>query len=199
MSNKTKTALFILVLLLPSILLAAMSDSKAMTEAKKIFGPMANIAQVRGPVDTYWTKQIGVQSKGCNKDFTAIGEGSNTWEAAFAAIPPGVVKGPYSGKVQLISIAWDDTGVTGFQWIIDGANLGLEITKDPVPLMLNVNVEWDTASGPQGVHVLCAWAKDAAGNIGRSKAIVVLLDQTKPSISTTIELLNKTGEPSTQR
>lgn len=191
--------LFVLVLLLPSILLAAMSDSKAMTEAKKLFGPMANIGQVRGPLDTYWTKQIGVQSKGCNKDFTALGEGLNTWEAAFFAIPPDAVKGPYSGKVRLISIAWDDTGVTAFQWIIDGTNLGLEITKDPVPMMMNIDVEWDTASGPQGFHVLCAYAKDAAGNIGRSKAIVVQLDQTKPSVSTTIELLNRTGTPSTQR
>lgn len=188
----------ILILTWSAYLLAAMSNEKALAEAKRLFGPQGNIAQRRGPLDTYWTKQVGVIGPGCAgtsakvpAPFFPLGEGPNLWEAAFFNVPTGVVVGPFSGMVTLESIAWDDVGVTGFQWIIDGTPLGPEIQRESIPGHIDIALEWDTKSGPQGIHVLCSAARDAAGNVGRSRPTMILLDQSKPSIANRIILKNK--------
>lgn len=176
-------------------LMAAMSDPAALAEAKKRFGNMAGIQTVRGVGDTYWTKQVGVNSPFCKNDFQVLGSGLNTWEAAFFQVPADTVKGPFAGDILLKNNAWDDVGVVSWQWIVDGKALGPELVFPAGQQMVQVELLWQTATGPQGLHTICGFAKDAAGNIGRTRAWVVLLDQTKPTIGTVINFNSPGGVP----
>jgi hypothetical protein len=77
------------------------------------------------------------------------------------------------------------SNVGSFQWIIDGQPLGPKLLPQGTA-PLEVSLIWDTASGPGGVHVLCAWETDLSGKVSRYAPIVILLDQTKPSIGNTV-------------
>jgi hypothetical protein len=62
----------------------AMSDSAAMTQAIKLWGPHGAIAKFRAVGATYWTTQIG-----CNdpiSGFLIVAQGTNTWDDAFAKV-----------------------------------------------------------------------------------------------------------------
>jgi hypothetical protein len=78
--------------------------------------------------------------------------------------PPTVsVTGPLdgasvSGAVTIAADATDDVAVAGVQFMLDGVNIGAEVTAAPYAL------PWNTATVPNGVHVLTAIARDAAGN-----------------------------------
>ncbi len=163
--------------LLPAILLvlamripvmAQMADSDAMIAAHAALGPQANIAQVRNWIDTYWTRQVGVKSVGCTLAFTPLATGLNTWDAAFLAMTatPPVVAGPFAGAGAIHLHAWDNVAVVGFTLVVDGANYP-EIVMPAAPVWA-VNFTIDTALLADGVHVLCAHARDAAGNVGAS-------------------------------
>jgi len=174
------------------LLYAAMSDSSAMTAARKLYGSIAMIDQIRGPSDTYWTKRVGVMSPGCRNNPTVLGQAQNTWDAAFAAIPVSAVLGPYRSVILLSANAWDNDAVAGFQFILDGLPLGQQITQTPAPTW-SVTLNWDTTLVTNGVHVLCAQATDRAGNMGQSNAMVILVDQTKLPVSTTLQLAQAAG------
>lgn len=197
MRPRTRWILGVVSILWASLtLLAAMSDPKALSETKRLFGSMGGIATVRAQGDTYWTKQVGVYSPGCRNDFQVLGSGLNTWEAAFFAVPADTIKGPFSGDILLKNYAWDNVGVTGWQWLVDGKALGPELVYPAGQQGVQVQLLWQTATGPQGLHTICGFAKDEAGNIGRTRAWVVLLDQTKPSIGTVIDFQTTGGIPS---
>ncbi len=121
-----------------------------------------------------------------------LGEGNYTWDAAFAAVPATAIKGPYSGIITLKAQGWDDRGVTGWQWILDGNSLGPEIIGPGTPT-LDVVTIWDTAMVPNGMHVLCASDHDADGNTSRGFAIVIRIDQTQPSIGTELRMIQGVG------
>jgi hypothetical protein len=84
-----------------------------------------------------------------------------------------------SGTTTLSAAATDFTGVTGVQFRLDGANLGAELTSAPYAW------NWNTTTTPDGVHVLGAVARDAAGNTTTAVqiAVTVLNTPIAPQIS----------------
>jgi chitodextrinase len=72
-----------------------------------------------------------------------------------------------SGTVTVSANASDNVGVTGVQFFLDGANLGLPLVSGPY------SVSWDSTSTTNGAHTLTAQARDAAGNVGNAVAMSV--------------------------
>jgi hypothetical protein len=62
------------------------------------------------------------------------------------------------GSITVQAIAFDNVGVVGVQFALDGVNLGAETTTAPYQL------PWDSGAAANGAHVLSAVARDAAGN-----------------------------------
>ena len=166
--------------------LQGMTDSRAMSVARSLWDQVAMIGHARNVFDTYWVKQVGVRSDGCKTDFTLLGSGPNTWDTAFAAVPMNIVKGPYSSTVTLRSAAWDDIAAVSLQFRLDGQPLGTEIANPAPGQLFNASIMWNTATVTNGIHSLCATARDASGNIGRGNAIVIEIDQSRASIATEI-------------
>ncbi len=88
-----------------------------------------------------------------------------------------------SGLTTVSANATDNVDVVGVQFKLDGANLGSE---QIFPFVL----VWDTATAPNGTHLLTAVARDAAGNSTTSKTVTVTLvnlssDVTPPTVSIT--------------
>ncbi|HET9594381.1 MAG TPA: peroxidase family protein [Anaeromyxobacteraceae bacterium] len=71
--------------------------------------------------------------------------------------------------------------VAGVQFLLDGNPLGAEDTTSPYA------TSWNTTTTPDGLHVLSARARDAAGNTATSAnvAVDVLNDSLAPSVSLT--------------
>jgi hypothetical protein len=74
------------------------------------------------------------------------------------------------GTVTLVANVADDTGVSSFKWLIDGAPLGEPIAIPPAV----IETPWDTTSVEPGIHVVSGEASDAAGNVG-TKSLSVLV------------------------
>lgn len=89
------------------------------------------------------------------------------------ATPPTVsVTSPTSGAqlsgfVTLTATAADNVGVSGVQFLLDGADLGVEDTNAPY------TISWDTIPTSNGSHTLTARARDAAVNITVSSPVNV--------------------------
>jgi len=79
-----------------------------------------------------------------------------------------------SGNVSVTARASDNVGVTGVQFKLDGANLGLEVTSAPY------SVTWNTTTAVNGSHSLTAVARDAAGNTTTSAAVGVTVNNATP-------------------
>jgi Bacterial Ig domain len=83
-----------------------------------------------------------------------------------------------AGTITLSATAADNVGVAGVQFTLDGVNLGAERTAAPY------QASWNSASVPNGVHVLAAIARDATGNQqNASVAVTVSNDNTAPTIA----------------
>jgi glucose/arabinose dehydrogenase len=82
------------------------------------------------------------------------------------------------GTINVTANASDNTGVTGVQFLLDGANLGTEDIVAPY------SVSWNTLVPGNGNHTLTARARDAAGNITTSANVIVNVnnDLTAPSV-----------------
>ena len=86
-----------------------------------------------------------------------------------------------SGAVTVSAAATDDTGVAGVQFILDGANLGAEVTSSPYTM------SWTTTASANGAHALSARARDAAGNQATSAPVsVTVANVTPPAIDTIV-------------
>ncbi len=72
-----------------------------------------------------------------------------------------------SGSAAVTASAFDNVGVLGVQFLLDGANLGPEDTQAPYA------ATWNTASASLGNHTLAATARDAAGNKTTSPPLTV--------------------------
>lgn len=101
--------------------------------------------------------------------------------------PPTIsLSSPASGasvsgsSVSVSANASDNVDVTGVQFKLDGANLGVEDTSAPY------SVTWNTTTMANGSHTLSAVARDAAGNQATATAVSVLVNNivnTAPTIS----------------
>ena len=72
-----------------------------------------------------------------------------------------------SNIVTVTADASDNVGVAGVQFLVDGANAGVEDSQAPYAY------SWDTRAVPNGAHTLTARARDAAGNTATSPPISV--------------------------
>ena len=79
------------------------------------------------------------------------------------------------GTISVSATAGDNLGVTGVQFLLDGANLGAEDTTSPY------SVSWNTTSASNGTHTLSARALDAAGNTGTAASVTVTVDNQAPT------------------
>jgi len=78
-------------------------------------------------------------------------------------------------SVSLAATAADDVGVTGVQFLLDGAtNVGSRDSSAPY------SRKWNTSGVSNGPHTLTARASDAAGNTATS-SVSVIVDNTPPS------------------
>jgi len=75
-----------------------------------------------------------------------------------------------SGAVNVVASATDNVGVSGVQFMLDGASLGQESFSSPY------STSWNTAGVSSGTHVLTAVAYDAAGNSTTSPGITVTVN-----------------------
>src|SRR5436305_1418175 len=63
--------------------------------------------------------------------------------------------------------------------MLDGSNLGAEVTTAPYA------VSWNTTTATNAAHTLTAVARDAAGNTATSAAVSVTVDNAPPTLSLT--------------
>jgi chitodextrinase len=77
--------------------------------------------------------------------------------------------------VTIAASASDNVGVVGVQFRLDGGNLGAEDTTPPYA------ISWNTTQTASGSHTLSAVARDAAGNVGQSAAVSVIVDNQPPT------------------
>jgi hypothetical protein len=74
------------------------------------------------------------------------------------------------GTVTASATASDDTSVAGVQFLLDGVNLGAEVTSAPF------SISWDTSASSNGNHSLSAKARDLAGNTATASAVSVAVN-----------------------
>jgi hypothetical protein len=96
-------------------------------------------------------------------------------EPTVAILSPGA--GSVAGVVTVTASASDDVGVAGVQFTLDGSPLGEEDTSAPY------EVNWGSANAANGVHVLAAVARDAAGYSTTATAVsVTVANDTAPPV-----------------
>ncbi len=84
------------------------------------------------------------------------------------------------GTITVAANATDTVGVTGVQFMLDGANLGAVVTgAGPA-----YSISWNTTGVANGAHSLSAVATDTAGNTATS-SVSVTMDNTPPAVSMT--------------
>ena len=78
-----------------------------------------------------------------------------------------------TGTVLVSANAYSNTGITGLQFQLDGANLGSSLTgSGPGYLLL-----WDTTTAAAGFHTLTVVASDAASNNSTASLSVTVSNQ----------------------
>ena len=89
------------------------------------------------------------------------------------------------GTITLQATASDNVGVAGVQFTLDGVNLGAENTAAPY------QATWNSVSVTNGIHVLGAVARDAAGNLQTATvSVTVANDTTAPTVTMTSPAAN---------
>jgi glucose/arabinose dehydrogenase/PKD repeat protein len=74
------------------------------------------------------------------------------------------------GAVTLSASASDDVGVAGVQFLLDGANLGVEDPTSPY------SISWDTTAVSNGTHVVGARARDGASHLTTSSPVTITVN-----------------------
>ena len=85
-----------------------------------------------------------------------------------------------SGTIIISAEASDNLSVVGVKFVLDGNNLGAEDTAAPF------QISWNTATAPNGIHVLTAVARDAAGNQTTSSPVTVTITNTETPFIVTL-------------
>ena len=114
-----------------------------------------------------------VHSKNASGNEAISGDAVFSTNASSDTTPPTIsITAPsgnatVSGLVTISASASDNVGVSSVQFMVDGANLGSPVTSSPY------TASWDTSGVTNGVHILTAQAKDAAGNVATAVGISV--------------------------
>ena len=87
-----------------------------------------------------------------------------------------------AGTISVTASASDNIQVAGVQFLLDGANLGAELTGAPYAM------SWNTTNIANGPHTLSARARDAAGNTATATSITVNVANAPPPTLTGIKV-----------
>ena len=79
-----------------------------------------------------------------------------------------------SNVVTLVAAATDDVHVAGVQFVVDGVNVGAQVTAAPY------SINWNTQGVTNGSHTVTAVASDNSGNQATAPAITVMLSNIPP-------------------
>jgi hypothetical protein len=101
--------------------------------------------------------------------------------------PAASVSSPVAGAVVAATItvtatASDNIGVSGVQFLLDGAALGTEDPTSPY------SISWNTTTVGDGSHTLSARARDAAGNLGTAANVPVTVANAPDSVPPTVSI-----------
>jgi hypothetical protein len=77
--------------------------------------------------------------------------------------------GSVAGTIEIRVAAFDNRGVVGVLTFVDGVQLGDEDTAAPYSQV------WNSATATNGAHILTATARDAAGYVGTSPEVRVVV------------------------
>jgi hypothetical protein len=83
------------------------------------------------------------------------------------------------GTISITANAFDDTGLAGVQFLLDGQPFGSE--DETVPY----SIAWDTTQSAAGAHTIGARARDLAGNLGTATTVSVTVNNTPPTMTIT--------------
>lgn len=96
--------------------------------------------------------------------------------------------GTVSGSISIDATAGDNIGVAGVQFFLDGnIPIGSEDVTAPYSVL------WNTVAVSNGVHIITARARDAAGNTTTSAGIAVTINNIAPANLITALHLNETS------
>jgi hypothetical protein len=106
---------------------------------------------------------------------------ANDTSAPTVAVSSPATGATVGGTVTVTATASDDIGVTSVEFLVDGVALGTPDQSAPYA------AAWSTAAASNGPHTLSAIARDAAGNVTTSTAVVVTVanDTTAPLVALT--------------
>lgn len=118
-----------------------------------------------------WAVVLG----GCSGSTTPPQQDDTTPPTVSISAPAGgaTVSG---NSVTVSANASDNVGVAGVQFLLDGSNLGTEVTSAPF------QTTWNTTQSSNGAHTLSARARDAAGNMATSGTVNVTVSNAGPPL-----------------
>src|SRR6185436_17549871 len=105
----------------------------------------------------------GNQKTAASVSFTV----TNDTTAPIVTVTSPASNATVTGNITVSVASSDNVGVVGVQFTLDGATLGTEHTTGPYVQA------WNTATVPNGVHMLGAIARDGAGNYQTSARVSV--------------------------
>jgi prepilin-type N-terminal cleavage/methylation domain-containing protein len=94
-----------------------------------------------------------------------------------------------SGTVVVSASASDTVGIAGVQFLLDGANLGSEVTIPPY------QTNWDTTLTSNGSHGLTAYARDTASNATTSAVVAVTVNNATSSLPALVQFTVTSNAP----
>jgi chitinase len=146
------------------------SFSSTVVNQPNITGTSYNLSGLQNNTKYYWRVNAS--------NSAGTGGWSNIWNFTTAASPdiinPTVsITSPVngstvSGTITVSASASDNIGVAGVQLLLNGTNLGPELTTSPY------NYSWNTLQVSNGSHTISAVARDAAGNTGTASVTVMV-------------------------
>ncbi len=124
-----------------------------------------------------------VAAEGALWTFTTAGTPVSTPPSADVTPPSVVVYSPARGAAlggtnDVSASAWDNLGVAGVQFKVDGINVGAEDRSAPF------RISWDTRLVSSGTHEVTAEARDNAGNLTTSAIVRVTVANDAPPADT---------------
>jgi hypothetical protein len=142
--------------------------------------------------DTYWVQRqtSATPQSGTVLSINDTGPTGDRFNLSICEVLPAVspqtptvsINAPATGatvssRTTLWATAPGNVAVSAVQFVLDGVNLGNQITSPPF------SMNWDTTTVSNGQHILSAIAYNAAGNQGTSAPITVTVDNSgNPSV-----------------
>jgi chitodextrinase len=150
-------------------------DTTQLANGPHTFGEVAVFDNQGGPVNDPNYTNTGSTVTSVHK-LTVSNAGSDTTPPSVSITTP-TNGANVSGTVNIAANATDNVGVSSVLFIIDSTNLGSPITTMPY------SKSWDSKTVNNGSHVITATARDAAGNVTSTTAVVSVAnaDTTPPS------------------